>query len=334
MRQMCATAAVLLMFAFCGHSILDAALLLSSQATATTPDENDRKANELNVTSEPDTVKSPSKTELTLTQAVVLGLIEGATEYLPVSSTGHLLIYQRIAGISSENEDTVAADALAICIQSGAILAVLLLYYARIQLMLKGVLGGSRDGLHLLTCLIVAFLPAAVIGLLFNDWIREHLFSITSVALAQLVGGILILAVSGRLNASTPGRELHEMSLKGAFGVGLMQCLAFWPGFSRSLACILGCFSAGMKMTSAVEFSFLLGLLTLGAATAYEGLKHGSEIVARFGVVAPAVAMVTAFVSAVVSVRFMVGILNRRGIAPFGYYRIILAAICFFFLTR
>jgi undecaprenyl-diphosphatase len=266
--------------------------------------------------------------KLTIAQAIVLGLIEGATEYLPVSSTGHLLIYQHAAGISETGEDSRASDALAICIQSGAILAVVMLYFGRLRQIIQGVLGGNPEGLRLLGLLIVAFFPAAVVGLLFNDWIRQHLFGIPAVAAALFTGGLLILAVAGRLNASTPGKELHEISWIGALKIGTLQCLAFWPGFSRSLAAILGCRWAGMKLSAAVEFSFLLGLVTLSAATAYEGLKHGSEMIDQYGYVAPAVALVTAFLSAVISVRFMVTLLNRRGLAPFGYYRIVLAALC------
>jgi undecaprenyl-diphosphatase len=274
----------------------------------------------------------PSTGSLTLTEAVVLGLIEGATEYLPVSSTGHLLLYQRAAGMADSDTESEAANALAICIQLGAILAVVVLYFGRLRQMAVGMLGGNPNGLRLTIYLVIAFLPAAVIGLLFNDWVKSHLFGVGPVAVAQIVGGILILSLAGRLTAAVPGCELHEITWKQALGVGCMQCLAFWPGFSRSLATILGCMWSGMKLAAAVEFSFLLGLVTLTAATVYEGLKHGSAIVEHYGLLAPAVALITAFVSAVISVRFMVSLLSRRGLAPFGYYRLVLGAVCLFLL--
>lgn len=288
--------------------------------------------------------------KLTVFQAIVLGLVEGATEYLPVSSTGHLLIAEHLLGMDGDEQQKAAAESLAICIQSGAILAVLLLYAGRIRQLLKGIMGRDRDGVRLLINLIVAFLPAAVIGLLFGKWIKAQLFGLTSVCLALLTGGLIILAQAfwkksraTLLNAQdaasvqasqSAGREMTEMSPQQALMVGLFQCLAFWPGFSRSLSTILGCQLAGLRMMAAVEFSFLLGLVTLSAATAYEGLKHGAEMIAIYGVATPAIALVTAFFSAIISVRFMVTSLNRFGLPPFGYYRIVLAVVCYVWLAK
>lgn len=289
--------------------------------------------------------------KLTVFQAIVLGLVEGATEYLPVSSTGHLLIAEHLLGMDGDEQQKAAAESLAICIQSGAILAVLLLYAGRIRQLLRGVLGKDRDGVRLLINLIVAFLPAAVIGLLFGKWIKAQLFGLTSVCLALLTGGLIILAQAFWKRSSTTsamktqeagssqaqqsdGRDMTEMSPPEALVVGLFQCLAFWPGFSRSLATILGCQLAGLRMMAAVEFSFLLGLVTLSAATGYEGLKHGAEMIASYGVATPAIALVTAFLSAIISVRFMVTSLNRFGLPPFGYYRLVLAIVCYVWLAK
>lgn len=267
---------------------------------------------------------------LTVLQAVILGFVEGATEYLPVSSTGHLLIVQHLLGMDSNEQQIKAAHSLAICIQSGAILAVLVLYFGRIRQILRGMTGRDTDGLRLLISLVIAFLPAAVIGLLFNTWIKQHLFGVFPVAAALFVGGVIILGQSlGRKEPETEsGKEIAQMSWRDALFVGVLQCLAFWPGFSRSLATILGCRFAGLRMMAAVEYSFLLGLVTLTAATGYEGIKNGSSMVANYGVFTPMVALVTAFVAAVVSVRFMVGALGRFGLMPFGFYRIALALVC------
>lgn len=272
----------------------------------------------------------PSRPTLSLFQAIGLGFVEGATEYLPVSSTGHLLIVEHLMGMDADVRQKESANSLAICIQAGAILAVLVLYFKRIRQILSGMMGRDPDGLRLLVNLCVAFLPAAVIGLLAKDWIKEHLFGIMPVAAALFVGGILILIQArGKKPAdANTGKGILEMSWKDAIFVGILQCVAFWPGFSRSLATILGCRLARLHMAAAVEFSFLLGLLTLSAATAYEGLKHGKEMIADYGMFMPSIALVTAFVAAVVSVRFMVGSLSRYGLRPFGYYRIILAIAC------
>ncbi len=271
---------------------------------------------------------------LSLLQAVVLGFVEGATEYLPVSSTGHLLIVQHLLGMDSNERQLEAAHSLAICIQCGAILAVVVLYFGRIRQILNGVMGHDADGLRLLINLVIAFFPAAVIGLLFNRWIKQHLFGVLPVAVALFVGGVIILlqTVGRKRTGTDSGKEMSQMSWRDALFVGVVQCLAFWPGFSRSLATILGCRFAGVRMTASVEFSFLLGLVTLTAATAYEGLKNGEEMIANYGAAMPLVSLITAFIAAVVSVRFMVNSLGRFGLAPFGYYRIGLALVCIVWL--
>lgn len=265
-----------------------------------------------------------------LWQALALGLIEGMTEYLPVSSTGHLLIFQHWLGRESGENETEAANALAICIQSGAILAVVLLYFRRLRQIAQGMLGGDPDGRRLFFHLIIAFLPAAIFGLLFQRTIKEHLFGIRPVTIAILAGGVVILAMArSRPSIIQPAeKELTGLSWREALLVGCLQCLAFWPGFSRSLATILGCRIAGLRMTDAVEFSFLLGLITLSAATAKEGLSHGSQIIEQYGVTSPVLALLVAFVSAIVSVKFMIQVLSRYGLTPFAYYRLLLAALC------
>jgi undecaprenyl-diphosphatase len=277
-----------------------------------------------------------SRPTLSLFQALVLGVVEGATEYLPVSSTGHLLIAEHLMGMDADERQKEAADSLAICIQSGAILAVVMLYFGRIRQIVVGVLGKDPDGLKLLINLVIAFFPAAVLALVLKDWVKQHLFGVMPVAAAQFVGGIIIIVYGFMTRKSNPddGKEISELSRKGALLIGTLQCLAFWPGFSRSLATILGCRFAKLKMMAAVEFSFLLGLVTLTAATGYEGLKHGKEMIADYGLAMPLVSLVTAFVAAVVSVRFMVGALGKYGLTPFGYYRILLAIACVLWLQH
>ena len=282
------------------------------------------------------TETTESRPTLTLFQALVLGVVEGATEYLPVSSTGHLLIAEHVMGMDADERQKEAADSLAICIQSGAILAVVMLYFGRIRQIVIGVLGKSPEGLKLLINLIIAFFPAAVLALLLKDWVKQQLFGVMPVAAALFVGGIIILVWGFVTRKSNPdeGKEISDMSWRDAILIGTLQCLAFWPGFSRSLATILGCRLAKLKMMAAVEFSFLLGLVTLTAATGYEGLKHGKEMIADYGIAMPMVSLVTAFVAAVVSVRFMVGSLGKYGLTPFGYYRILLAIACVLWLQH
>ena len=279
---------------------------------------------------------SPGKSQMTTGQAIVLGLVEGFTEYLPVSSTGHLLLAQRIMGIGEgqalsageRDREKEAADAYAICIQAGAIIAVLGLYFRRVMQMVMGLCGRDPLGLRLLINITAGFLPAAVIGLLFNKMIKSYLFGPWPVVAAWLVGGLAILAVSYRnRNNETvrSGSMLDDLTWKMAFIIGVAQCIAMWPGVSRSLVTIVGGMMVGLSLSAAVEFSFLLGVVTLGAATVYDGLKHGQAMLQTFDPYSLAVGLVFAFISAVISIKWMVSYLNRNGLAIFGYYRVILA---------
>lgn len=263
-------------------------------------------------------------------QALVLGLVEGITEYLPVSSTGHLLLAQRLMGIPS----STAADAFAICIQAGAILAVLGLYRARVGQMLLGLIGKSPDGLRLLLNLAAAFAPAAVIGLLLEKTIKKYLFGgeqwdLWPVVAAWFVGGAAILAVSfwrrRRGRSPATGLDIDHLTLGMAVVVGTAQCLAMWPGISRSLITIVGGVIVGLSLPAAVELSFLLGLITLTAATAKDALDHGAEMLSTYGPAPLAVGFVAAWVSAVLAVRWMVGYLKHHGMGIFGWYRVTLA---------
>ena len=169
----------------------------------------------------------------------------------------------------------------AVAIQGGAIAAVLVLYWHRIRQMGRGLVGHDSSGARLALSILVAFLPAAVLGLAFDDVIERYLFSPLPIAAAWAAGGGLMLAVSSRL---TPGgAPLDTVSTRAAFIIGLCQCAALWPGVSRSLATILGGAMVGLSLTAAVEFSFLLGLLTLGAATAYKAVDSGAVMLQAYG---------------------------------------------------
>lgn len=258
-------------------------------------------------------------------QSIVLGVVEGVTEFLPVSSTGHLLLTERALGIPT----TEATNAYVVCIQFGAIAAVLGLYRARIVQMLRGVTGADPEGRRLLVHVLVAFLPAAVLGKLFNDPIERVLFGLWPVAAAWLVGGVVILTLPA-LRARRDDRAafgLDGLTPTRAALIGLAQCAALWPGTSRSLATIVGAMLLGMELTAAVEFSFLLGLVTLSAAAGYKALKSGGVMVTVIGPRDLATGLVVAALSAAASVRWMVGWLQRRGLAIFGWYRVALALV-------
>jgi len=268
-----------------------------------------------------------SVSPLSLWDAAILGIVEGVTEYLPVSSTGHLLLTEHILDLANDPASKRAANAYAIVIQAGAILAVLGLYRKRIRQMLLGLMGRDANGQALVWNLVIAFLPAVVVGLLLEDVIKGRLFGIWPVTAAWLTGGIFILFLDRKRLHELPGLSIESFGWRQALGIGLMQCAALWPGVSRSLATIAGGLLMGVELTAAVEFSFLLGLMTLGAATMYEAYKNGHMIVASFGLTGPLLGFFCAFVSAWISVKWMVGFLQRRGLALFGWYRIILALV-------
>lgn len=269
-------------------------------------------------------------------QALILGIIEGLTEYLPVSSTGHLIVAQRFMGIGGDGEGKAAADCFAICIQAGAILAVLGLYWPRVRQMFEGLLGRDPVGLRLVVAMVAGFLPAAVIGLIFNARIEEHLFGLKPVVAAWLAGGVLILFVARwmKRGGGANGVELAEITWKMALFIGFAQCVAMWPGTSRSLMTILGGLLIGLRLSAAVEFSFLLGVLTLSAATVKKSLEKvgdgpydqwfGGALLMwdAYGPLPLLVGVVAATVSAALAVKWMVGYLNRHGLGIFGWYRI------------
>jgi len=255
-------------------------------------------------------------------QALILGLVEGLTEYLPVSSTGHLLVTQRLLGI----EASEAANTYAIVIQAGAIVAVLGLYRARVRQVTLGALGRDKTGTRLLLALVVAFLPAATLGFAADDTIERYLFGPWPIAAAWALGGLLLIGIAGRFRLRS-GVALDDIQLRAALIVGVAQCAALWPGVSRSMATILGGLGAGLSMAAAVEFSFLLGLLTLGAATAYKSLDGGSAMLEVYGPVEIAAGFLTAWLSAVLAVKWMVAWLAERGLAIFGYWRLLAAGL-------
>ena len=262
---------------------------------------------------------------MSILEALVLGIVEGLTEYLPVSSTGHLILAQRAMGI----EEGDAANAYAICIQAGAIAAVLGLYWRRVRQMARGLVGRDADGRVLLRNLVVAFIPAAVFGLTFEAAIEEHLFGLWPIVAAWAAGGLAILTVvwTGREKLPPQGRALEALTWRGALIIGLIQCIAMWPGVSRSLVTIVGAVLVGLGLPAAVEFSFLLGVVTLGAATAYKALQHGAAMLDMYGAPTIIVGFIAAFLSAVLAVKWMVAYLSRHGLAIFGYYRVALAAV-------
>ena len=256
-------------------------------------------------------------------KAVILGLVEGITEFLPISSTGHLLVAERLLDLGTTPATKDALDAYTVIIQLGAIVAVLVVSWRRVLDVLNGLIGRSATGRRLLLNLVVSFVPAAIIGLAGKKLIEDQLLKPVPVALAWIVGGIAIMGLATRYRGSaSSGGGLDQLSTKNALVIGLAQTLALWPGVSRSLVTILAAVFVGLNLRDAVEYSFLLGLLTLGAASVYSFAKDGSLVGDAYGWGTPLIGIVVAFVSALLAVKWMVAYLNNRDLTVFAGYRI------------
>jgi len=245
---------------------------------------------------------------MNLTEAVIIGIVEGLTEFLPISSTGHMIVAEKLLGM----EETEFLKMFTVAIQLGAILSVVVLYYKRffdfrnIQFYLK---------------LMVGVIPAMVFGLLFSDKIDALLESSTTVAISLLLGGIVFLFIDKIFSSATTE---NEVSFKQSVTIGLWQCLAMIPGVSRSAASIIGGMQQKLSRSSAAEFSFFLAVPTMLAATGYKLLKFYKDK----GGFQPedlqllAVGNIVAFIVAILAIKFFIGFLKKYGFKIWGYYRI------------
>ncbi|MGC6486379.1 MAG: undecaprenyl-diphosphate phosphatase [Planctomycetota bacterium] len=252
-------------------------------------------------------------------EATLLGVVEGLTEFLPVSSTGHLIVTQRALGL----EEGPATNAFAIGIQLGAITAVLVLYWRRLWAAASTVARPEPGRPNLLWQIGIAAVPAVVVGLLFEDWIDEHLFSARVVAATLVGGGVLLLWLERHLRDRPPRtEEFSQMTYRVALWIGLWQCLALVPGTSRSGATIGGALMHGVSRTAAAEFSFLVGLPILYGASFWK-LYKARELLTGDMVAPFAVGTGVSFVAALLVVRPFVAFLRRHDFVPFAWYRIV-----------
>lgn len=252
-----------------------------------------------------------------LVDALWLGLVEGLTEFLPVSSTGHLIVAQRWLGLA----DTPANNLFAVGIQTGAITAILVLYWRRLWQALRTLRQPQPGRSNLLGTIVLGALPAALLGFVADDWIDAHLFSPLVVAVTMVLGGGVLLWMDRR-PAGAPARDLDQLGYRTALAIGFCQCAALLPGTSRSAATIVGALLLGLSRPAAAEFSFLVGLPILYGAAGYKVLKHRDLLDAQL--LPPfLVGTLVAFLSALVVVRPFVAFLRSHTFAVFAWYRIV-----------
>ncbi|HAB16117.1 MAG TPA: undecaprenyl-diphosphate phosphatase [Verrucomicrobiota bacterium] len=297
--------------------------------------------------------RSAPAAELRRSDAIILGLLEGASEFIPVSSTGHLIIATDQLDLNSnqpifdaagqpmwyrEPSETsggelltlnLATQAYIVVIQVGAIAAVVPVCWSQLMAMWRGLRGRDPAGVRLLVNVALAFVPSAILGLLLHDWIDEHLYSVGAVIFALVAGSLLMFYAEHRRKkrALQGRRESTELTPIAAVGIGVLQCLAMWPGTSRPMMTIVGGYFAGLNPGRSAGFSFLLGFVTLSAAVVYKGYKSGPVIVQVFGWQNVVLGALVAMVTAAITVRFLVRFLLLHGLAPFAWYRLALAGL-------
>lgn len=258
---------------------------------------------------------------------IILGIVEGFTEFLPVSSTGHLIITADLL-----NYTGTEADTFNVFIQFGAILAVIWHFRARFAGLLTWRDTPGFSGRRGLAFLFLTTLPALVAGFLAHDVIKEHLFSTGTVAIGLAVGAVWILLTETFYRQTDP-KEIDQMDWIIALGIGMFQCLAMWPGMSRSACTILGAMFLGLRRRDAAEYSFFAAIPMMMAACSYD-LYSGWQSLRPEAVTLFAVGFIAAFFSALLAVRFFIGFVSRHTFTPFAWYRLVLAAVLFFVIYR
>lgn len=289
--------------------------------------------------------------------AALLGVVEGLTEYLPVSSTGHLVLAGHVLGL---NDQDPATSSFEIVVQLGAVLAIVAHYRRLLADRFRGVMSGDRASIGLLSALAIAFAPAAALGLLLRKTIKARLFGPLPVSAALIVGGIAMIAIErwlarrgasvppdassrqggrglvpGRPASRLPGLDgLDHVTPKRALAIGVGQCFSLWPGASRSMCTIIAGQLAGLSTATAAEFSFLLALPTLGAATLFEAYKARAVLASHVGVASMTIGLVVSFLVAWAVVASFLKYLRSNGLEPFGWYRIVVGLVVFWALSR
>lgn len=258
-------------------------------------------------------------------KAAIIGVVEGITEFLPVSSTGHMIIVGNLINFKAPTYDKVYINMFEIVIQLGAILAIVVLYWDKIFNSLKNIKPG-KWGFKLWVTILVAFLPSAIVGFKLNDLIQEKLFNPITVASALIVGGILMMYMENKYRRGNSTRSIEDVNIVQAFKIGCFQCLALWPGMSRSASTIMGGWISGLTNVAAAEFSFFLAIPTMIAASGWSLLKVKIDM-SIMQVIALSVGFIVSFLVALVVVEKFMSFLKRKPMRVFAVYRIFIGII-------
>ncbi|GAA0178638.1 undecaprenyl-diphosphate phosphatase [Clostridium sediminicola] len=277
---------------------------------------------------------------LFIIKAVIIGIVEGFTEFIPVSSTGHMIIIGHLIGFVGNSDPTSLyskefTDMFEVVIQLGAILAIVVLYWGKIMDTLKNFSPKHKNsGLIFWLKIIVASLPAAVIGLKFDDLIKAKLFHALPVTLALLIGAIWMIYAENKFRGKSVTKLIDDISFKQALIIGCFQCLAMWPGMSRSASTIIGGWIVGLSTVAAAEFSFFLALPVMVGASLLSFIKMQITL-NTIQIIALTAGFIVSFIVALVVVDKFIGYLKKKEMKVFAYYRIIVAVLLFvLFFTK
>ncbi len=264
---------------------------------------------------------------LIIFKAIIIAIVEGITEFLPISSTGHMILVGDLIKFNGSD----FSDMYEVVIQLGAILAVVVLYWAKIRDMIVSFFKFEKKGIKFWLNIIVATIPAMIMGFALNKLIKQYLFNSKTVIIGFVVGGILLIVIENnfrkRSNSKAVVRELEDISYGQAFKVGLFQCLAMWPGMSRSASTIMGGWVAGLSTTVATEFSFFLAIPVMIGASGLELKKFDFSSVAANEKIALAIGFIVAFLTALLVVDRFIAFLKKKPMRTFAVYRLSVAAI-------
>lgn len=256
-------------------------------------------------------------------KVIILGIIEGLTEFIPVSSTGHLLLFSWYTDFKA-----IENNMLEILIQFAAILAICVIYR---QKLINTVLNiKAKNNQQFVLNLLISFLPAAILGLLLHDFIKSVLFSPIVVAVSLIVGGVIIIAIDSR-KRDFEADKIDQITARHAFLMGLYQTLAMIPGVSRSGATIMGGILSGLSRRAATEFSFFMSIVVISAASFYDLYKN-IEYISLDGAYLILLGFVAAFISSILVVKWLIGYVSKNNFVPFGIYRIVVGSVILFFV--
>lgn len=271
-------------------------------------------------------------TVLLILKAIIIGIVEGITEFLPISSTGHLIIIEHFINFQAPTYSKEYVDMFTIVIQLGAILSVVVLYWDKIYSSLKNLKPG-KWGFKLWFNIIIAFIPAAILGLLTDNFREKYLMGPTTVTAALIVGGFLMIFIENKYRKKFITRNIDDINIKQSFMIGCFQCLSLWPGMSRSASTIMGAWIGGINSFAAAEFSFFLAIPTMIAASGYKLITADFGVITTPQIIALAVGFIVSFLVALVVVEKFMNFLKKKPMRVFAVYRIFIGIILCFLIV-